>query len=332
MSRTRAARGFTLVEMLVVIGVIGILVSIAIPNITAIRNKAKEAQVKTNLHNIQVAIERYSTDNDGCYPPWLYGGDVTDSWTLPQSYWDAYLKTKTFSFGKGDSGTGQPTWVAVAQPGDGDALLMSGYITSYPENPFTLRAIADSRDQSQKMVTQVSGAIQSQRNVGGMFNDLMWEISGGPPKNTAPTPTNHPGWALIYPAVKHFQASNIISDSGDTDHSNYLVGNFYYYSVNQQPTTSWGDYDPNNVDTTVDPTLRRPPVITVGYKLIGYGSNHNDGMDLYDVYGEFAEHCRTSAAAGSPVDTGPGGPDGIPDGAILVLSSDKNETPANPNQ
>ena len=49
--------------------------AIALPNFIKIKDKAKEAEVKQNLHAIQLAIERYATDMDGNYPFFLFGGE-----------------------------------------------------------------------------------------------------------------------------------------------------------------------------------------------------------------------------------------------------------------
>ena len=70
-----SSKGFTLIELLVVITIIGILAAIALPNYIKAKNKAKEAEVKANLHTIQIALERYCTDNSE-YPDFLIGGDV----------------------------------------------------------------------------------------------------------------------------------------------------------------------------------------------------------------------------------------------------------------
>ena len=60
--RSRAEDGFTLIEILVVIMIIGVLTAIALPAFFNQRNKATDAQAKTNLVTAEKAIEAYFTD------------------------------------------------------------------------------------------------------------------------------------------------------------------------------------------------------------------------------------------------------------------------------
>jgi len=59
--------GFTLVELLVVMLILGLLAAIAIPSFFNQRDKAKDAKAKEAVRTAQTAIETYATDHNGTY-------------------------------------------------------------------------------------------------------------------------------------------------------------------------------------------------------------------------------------------------------------------------
>ncbi|MCC6347965.1 MAG: type II secretion system protein [Candidatus Eisenbacteria bacterium] len=61
-------RGFTLIELMIVVVIIGVLAAIAIPNFISMQDRAKEGATKSNMHTFQLAAEDYSVLNDGVYP------------------------------------------------------------------------------------------------------------------------------------------------------------------------------------------------------------------------------------------------------------------------
>ena len=63
----KCEKGFTLVELMVVVVVIGILAAIAIPNYLASESRAREASVKSNMHTFQLAAEDYRVKYDSTY-------------------------------------------------------------------------------------------------------------------------------------------------------------------------------------------------------------------------------------------------------------------------
>ncbi len=68
--QTSATRsGFTLIELLVVIAILGILAAIIIPVTQAARARARSAQCVSLLRNLGLAVEVYTLENDGHYPP-----------------------------------------------------------------------------------------------------------------------------------------------------------------------------------------------------------------------------------------------------------------------
>lgn len=68
-SRQRPPRGFTLVELLVVISIVGLLAGLAIPAISSGMNKAKESKKISNLRGIYQACLLWSAENDGRVVP-----------------------------------------------------------------------------------------------------------------------------------------------------------------------------------------------------------------------------------------------------------------------
>ncbi len=65
--RSNGEGGFTLVELLVVMLILGLLAAIAIPSFFNQRDKAQDADAKAAVRTAQTAMETYATDNGGSY-------------------------------------------------------------------------------------------------------------------------------------------------------------------------------------------------------------------------------------------------------------------------
>ena len=74
----RRRQGFTLVEVLLVVGIIALLATLLFPAFVQARARARQTACASNLRQIGLAAMLYSQDSDGLLP---YGGDPSDKYT-----------------------------------------------------------------------------------------------------------------------------------------------------------------------------------------------------------------------------------------------------------
>ncbi len=67
-NRRPLERGFTLIELMIVVAIIGILAAIAIPKFAEMIRKTQEGKTRGNLAAVRGALNIYYGDNDGIYP------------------------------------------------------------------------------------------------------------------------------------------------------------------------------------------------------------------------------------------------------------------------
>jgi type IV pilus assembly protein PilA len=108
-------KGFTLIELMIVVAIIGILAAIAIPNFMNYQCKAKQSEAKSSLGNIRTAQEAYFAEYD------TYSSDLgkigfepkgTTRYTYESTNGASFTATAT---AKADTGLDDDVWTITDQ-------------------------------------------------------------------------------------------------------------------------------------------------------------------------------------------------------------------------
>ena len=132
-------RGFTLVELLVVIGIIALLIGILLPVLGKARQSANRAACLSNLHNLGIALLMYANNNQGSLP---FGtNNVTYSTGTVPVTWGGLLSvqmgmaTEPTPAALGDSSTNKGRGIFVCK----DAFIPQSTATmQYVQNTYTV--------------------------------------------------------------------------------------------------------------------------------------------------------------------------------------------------
>jgi prepilin-type N-terminal cleavage/methylation domain-containing protein/prepilin-type processing-associated H-X9-DG protein len=143
--RSRLQRGFTLIELMVVVGIIAILIGMLMPSLSKARAQARSVQCQSNLRQLGVMLQTYVNENNG----WLYpvGPDGPDGkpTTLGTQYpphlrWPVYMH-----FSELRAQLSQPLpYDPNLYPGSGGGIEPPGF----PAAPFTPKLLLCPQDEN----------------------------------------------------------------------------------------------------------------------------------------------------------------------------------------
>jgi prepilin-type N-terminal cleavage/methylation domain-containing protein len=265
-------RGFTLVELLIVMSIILILVAAAVPAINTARAKAKDTEVKSGCNTIQKSLEQYAVDHEGFYPGAQWLQDSTGAYHVGPGIVGAtctYFSGKPqqdFSVPHDQADSRQP-YMADGTPNPDvlDALVTNSYLDDYPSNPFI----------------RVTGSAKAQMTNLFLFRPV---IGQGPPDPADPSTLD---WdKLTTPTTEGLRH----------EYDTLMRGHFSYIPLNPANLTG--------ADFVADWNTLPPAQLAEyyrrcrGYMLVGWGHNRIDDTQAKGI----SEKYWSSSAGGFDFD------------------------------
>jgi prepilin-type processing-associated H-X9-DG protein/prepilin-type N-terminal cleavage/methylation domain-containing protein len=133
--RRRTPGGFTLVELLVVIGIIALLIGILLPTLSAARQQANMVKCLSQMRQLGNAVVLYAGDNGG----WLPSCDTCGP-LYPATFYDSQENLILAN------ATATHTWVGWVDGGPTPAALQNGTLWKYLKNAGIFKCPSDSNE------------------------------------------------------------------------------------------------------------------------------------------------------------------------------------------
>lgn len=319
----QSRRGFTLVEMLVVIGIIGLLVVTLVPLVKGAQIKAKEAKVKAQMSGIETGLANYAQNHNGNYP-----GVALDPMATFQ---DHALGDPAF-YASGGAGslapaTGQMVNGILGGPGHYigsaanvfqlikdvkdtpfsgnedtarlfDSLVLTDATPEYPANPFITNVNTASRDTMRNVfrfnINIAAGFDPADSFEPGTVAPTGYDVSfytsikgtGGGSISTATDPFDSARTLVSQDPPGLPMASFLPANFafGPTDGKYFAPGDFAYVPVLSSSANPFGDST-----ATLENETYKWGTNVQGYMLFAYGDASHETKEFEDEQREFLD-------------------------------------------
>ena len=244
-------------ETAIVLFLVILVAAVGMPDVFKVSSEAKEAEVKSNLHHIQLSIERYAVDSGGTYPAYLIGGSGQHS-VLAKDSPNTFVNVQDC-----------PDRKSLADP-----LLRAGYIDAYPKNPFAMNGSVIHRFQEDYGDPLRNGTEEAKLHGTrfGPYCTLMGNVLADF-RYTEFTVFGDDGAQSVFPTYADVEYPFFdLWPEGAKKPRPFLPGEFFYKSVGEITVTN----GTGSQDLSSEPVI---PPLTEYYMLGGYGSVHTKGKD-----------------------------------------------------